>query len=73
MDIELIGLTPLQKDLAEKIWALDTQDAVEEFVNGLPRNLRRQAQVIMEMMIAAAFDEEMDTELAQEVLAQITK
>jgi hypothetical protein len=73
MDIELIGLTPLQKDLAEKIWALDTQDAVEEFVNGLPRNLRRQAQVVMEMMIAAAFDEEMDTGLAQEVLAQITK
>lgn len=73
MDIELVGLTPLQQDLAEKIWALDTQDAVEEFVNGLPRNLRRQAQVVMEMMIAAAFDEEMDTGLAQEVLAQITK
>lgn len=73
MDIELIGLTPLQKDLAEKIWALDTQDAVEEFVNGLPRSLRRQAQVVMEMMIASAFDEEMDTELAQEVLAQFTK
>lgn len=73
MDIELIGLTPLQQDLAEKIWALDTQDAVEEFVNGLPRSLRRQAQVVMEMMIASAFDEEMDTELAQEVLAQFTK
>jgi hypothetical protein len=73
MDIELIGLTPLQQDLAEKIWALDTQDAVEEFVNGLPRSLRRQAQVVMEMMIAAAFDEETDTGLAQEVLAQFTK
>jgi hypothetical protein len=54
------GFSPLQKDLADRIWSLDTQHQVEEFVSGLPRNLKREAWVVMNMIIWAELDTYME-------------
>lgn len=71
--MDIIGLSPLQQDLADKIWALDSQEALTEFVSCLPRSLRREVQVVMELMVLAAFDQVQDTDLAEQTLAQFTK
>lgn len=61
------GFTPLQKELADRLWCIDTQEGVEQFVNGLPRNLRREAYTVITMIVA----EELDTymEVSDEVSA----
>ena len=59
-DIEIRGFSPLQQDLADRIWHMDTQDQVEEFVSQLPRSLKREAWVVMQMIIAAELDSYME-------------
>jgi hypothetical protein len=71
--IELNNLTPLQKDIADKIWSLDGMDSVDMFISTLPRSLKLEAEVIKHMMIAAAMDMVEDTDLAEQVLARIAK
>ena len=55
-DIEIQGFSALQRELADRIWSLDTQGQVEEFVGTLPKSLRREAWVVMQMIIAAELD-----------------
>lgn len=57
MDITIAGLTPLQRDLADKIWACDSEDDVVEFIGSLPKRLRGQARFVHEMMILAVWDD----------------
>ena len=59
-DIEIQGFSALQRELADRIWSLDTQGQVEEFVGTLPRSLRREAWVVMQMIIAAELDTYME-------------
>lgn len=61
-DIEIQGFTALQRDLADRIWSLDTQDQIAEFVTTLPKNLKREAWVVMQMIIAAELDNVMEVE-----------
>ena len=63
------GFTPLQKELADRLWSIDTQQGVEQFVTSLPRNLRREAYTVITMIVA----EELDTymEVTDEVSAYI--
>lgn len=56
-DIEIRGFTALQKDLADRIWAMDTQDQITEFVSTLPKSLKREAWVVMQMIIMAELDQ----------------
>jgi hypothetical protein len=56
------GFSPLQRDLADRIWAMDTQAEIAEFVSTLPRNLKREAWVVMQMIIAAELDNYMEVE-----------
>ena len=58
--MEIRGFTPLQRDLADRIWSLDSQAQVDEFVSGLPRNLKREAWVVMQMIIWAELDSYME-------------
>jgi hypothetical protein len=58
--IEIRGFTPLQQDLADRIWSLDTQHQVEEFVGQLPKNLKREAWVVQQMIIAQELDNQME-------------
>ena len=59
-DIEIQGFTALQRDLADRIWSMDTQDEIAEFVSTLPRSLKREAYVVMQMIIAAELDTYME-------------
>lgn len=59
-DIEIQGFSALQRELADRIWSLDTQGQVEEFVGTLPKSLRREAWVVMQMIIAAELDTYME-------------
>lgn len=62
MDITITGLTPLQRDLADKIWACEGADDVEEFIGALPRRLQAQARLIHELMMAAVWDNVVETQ-----------
>jgi hypothetical protein len=64
------GFTPLQQDLADKIWGMDTQDQIQEFVSTLPRSLKREAWVVMQMIIASELDNQM--EVSPDVQAYIS-
>ena len=59
-DIQIQGLSPLQRDLADRIWSMDTEDQVQEFVGTLPRSLKREAWVVMQMIIAGELDSYME-------------
>ena len=54
------GFSPLQRDLADRIWSLDTQAELEQFVSTLPKNLKREAYVVMQMIIAQELDTVME-------------
>lgn len=56
MTIEIQGFTALQKDLADRLWSLDTEAEITEFVQALPRNLRREAWIVLQMITAAELD-----------------
>jgi hypothetical protein len=69
-DIQIQGLSPLQRDLADRIWSMDTEDQVQEFVSTLPRSLKREAWVVMQMIIASELDNQM--EVSPDVQAYIS-
>ena len=69
-DIQIQGFSPLQRDLADRIWSMDTQDQVQEFVSTLPRSLKREAWVVMQMIIASELDNQM--EVSPDVQAYIS-
>lgn len=54
------GFSPLQKDLADRIWALDTEQELQQFVSTLPRSLKQEAYVVMQMIIAQELDNHME-------------
>ena len=59
-DIQIQGLTALQRDLADRLWSMDTQEEIAEFVGQLPKSLKREAWVVMQMIIAAELDRVME-------------
>lgn len=71
--IKLEGLTPMQQHLARRIWEIDNQDQLVEFVQGLPRSVARQAWVIIQIMILEGLDQEDlgDMAEAHEVIERI--
>jgi hypothetical protein len=66
--ITIEGLTELQRDIADRLWALDTTAEINDYVAGLPRSLKREAWVVMTMIIAAELDAYMEVEDATEDL-----
>lgn len=55
--IQIQGLTPMQKELCDKIWSMDSQDEIIAWINTLPRSVAFQAYVMMQMIIQSALDE----------------
>ena len=58
--ITISGLTELQRDIADRLWSLDTTEAVEDYISTLPKSLRQQAWVVQQMIIAAELDSYME-------------
>lgn len=69
--ITLTGLSKQQKQLAERLWHLDTLEEVQEFIGRMPKRTRYQAKVVFELMVAAQLDEVMDTDLAKQVIDSV--
>ena len=66
--ITISGLTELQRDIADRLWAMDTTAEINDYIHSLPRSLKREAWVVMQMIIAAELDAYMEVEDATEDL-----
>jgi len=66
--ITISGLTELQRDIADRLWAMDTTAEINDYIHSLPRSLKREAWVVQQMIIAAELDQVMEVEDATEDL-----
>lgn len=55
--ITLHGLSDKQRIFADVLWGLNGEEEVDHFLKVLPPEDRREAQVVIDMMLAALFDE----------------
>ena len=69
----LEGLTPLQQEILEKIWSMDTQAEVIAWFDTLPRSLQQMAHAMLMMVVIEMIDEEPceDLRLAQMVIDRV--
>ena len=73
--IQLEGLSPLQQELAERMWSMDTMEDIVAWVNGMPRSVALQAYIVMQMIIAAEIDRvaESDVSMAAALIERIRR
>lgn len=73
--IKIENLSPLQREVCEKIWSMDTQDEVMNWFDTLPRNLRQTAHAMLMMIVVEMIDEEpcTDLRLAQAVIDYVKR
>ena len=71
--IRIEGLTPLQIEILERIWSMDSQAEVVAWFDTLPRNLRQTAHALLMMVVIEMIDEEPceDLELARVVIDRV--
>ena len=71
--IELTGLSPLQRELADRMWQMDSIDEIVACVNSMPRSVALQAYIVMQMIIAAEIDRvaESDVSMAAALIDRI--
>jgi hypothetical protein len=71
--IRIEGLTPLQHEILERIWSMDSQAEVMAWFDTLPRNLRQTAHAMLMMVVIEMIDEEPceDLELARVVIDRV--
>ena len=72
--IRIEGLTPLQIEILERIWSMDSQAEVMAWFDTLPRNLRQTAHAMLMMVVIEMIDEEPceDLRLARAVIDRLT-
>ena len=58
MSIEIEGLSPVQQEIADRIWNLDNPDQVVEFFQLIPKSLLHDAYVVYHMIIWACLDQD---------------
>ena len=56
MEIKIHGLTRKQTALADIIWACDSKENVESFINSLQGDNKKEAQTVFELMSLAVWD-----------------
>lgn len=54
--IEIQGFTPLQRELADRIWGMDSKEEIMLWVQTMPKSVAIQAWVVMQMIIATELD-----------------
>lgn len=71
--IRIDGLTPLQMEILERIWSMDSQAEVMAWFDTLPRNLRQTAHAMLMMVVIEMIDEEPceDLDLARAVIDRV--
>ena len=71
--MKIEGLTPLQHEICERIWGMDTKEEVIAWFDTLPRNLKQTAHAMLMMIVVEMIDEEPceDLRLAQMVIDRV--
>ena len=61
--MEIVGLGPIQRELADKMWSLDSKEEVMMWIGSLPtKRLRAMAIGIYYLILIESIDEDMDLE-----------
>ena len=58
--ITIQGFTEQQREIADRIWAMDSQLEVEHYIQSMPCRMRTQAWIVLNMIIAAELDSYME-------------
>ena len=61
--IELAGLSPLQRELADRMWQMESMDEIVAWVQSMPRSVALQAYIVMQMIIAAEIDRQAEDDV----------
>jgi hypothetical protein len=71
--MKIEGLSPLQHEILEKIWSMDTQAEVIAWFDTLPRNLKQTAHAMLMMVVIEMIDQEPceDLRLGQAVIDRV--
>ena len=71
--IELTGLSPLQKELAERMWQMESMEDIVAWIKMMPRSVALQAYIVMQMIVAAEIDRaaEDDVSVARDIIDRI--
>ena len=71
--IQLEGLSPLQQELAERMWNMDSMEEIVAWIQMMPRSVAMQAYIVMQMMIASQIDlaAEDDVSMARDIIDRI--
>jgi len=67
MEIQIHGLSRKQSALADIIWACDSKENVDSFINSLQGENKKEAQTVFELMSLAVWDtiEEIDPAISE--------
>jgi hypothetical protein len=57
MSIQIEGLSRRQRALADVLWMINGRDEVDSFIRALHPTMRADAEVVIEMMTLAVFDQ----------------
>ena len=73
--ISIDGFSPLQKEIAERLWYLQSTEEVAVYISSIPEELQWQAWAVMQMLMAAHIDDtvvtEQDCDIARILLQDI--
>ena len=69
--MEIQGLNERQTKIADLLWGMNSRTEVEAFIKGLQGDLKRDAQLVLDLMILAVLDEVTDTTDAAELIERI--
>ena len=69
--MEIYGLNERQRQIADLLWSMETQEEVKSFIKGLRGGIKRDAEIVLEMMILAVLDEVKDTEAADHLIERL--
>ena len=62
--IELTGLSALQKELAERMWNMESMEEIVAWIQMMPKSVALQAYIVMQMIIAAEIDRQAEDDLS---------
>lgn len=69
--IELYNLSPLQREICERLWNMDDQAEIQAWLDTLPRRMQATALGMMHLMLAELLDQEdLDLTVAGMVIDQ---
>lgn len=69
-DLVIEGLTKRQRAIADVLWMINGREQVEQFLATLEADTRRDAEVVVEMMIASVMDSLDNTDEARRLLKE---